>query len=96
MKIEESLSSEPCYFPTVAQIHVKNVPQEVHDKLRELADEDGCSMEDIVLLAIEREFKRREHTKWIENVRAHPTGLKSTPRQRQAFFDELRRERDAR
>jgi hypothetical protein len=96
MKIEESLAAEPCYFPIVAQIQVKNVPQELHDKLRELADEDGCSMGDIILLAIEREFDRREHLKNIDEIFANPTGLRATKRQRRALMAELRRERDSR
>ena len=87
---------EACYIPNMPAIQVKNVPQELHDQLREIADLQKCTIGDVILEAIKQEIKRQKHTQWLDEVFAHPTGLKSTPEERQAFIDELRAERDAR
>ena len=87
---------EACYIPDMPAIQVKNVPQELHDQLREIAERQKCTIGDVILEAIKQEINRQKHTQWLEEVFAHPTGLKSTPEERQAFIDELRAERDAR
>jgi hypothetical protein len=87
---------EACYIPDMPAIQVKNVPQELHDQLREIAERQKCTIGDVILEAIKQEINRQKHTQWLDEVFAHPTGLKSTPEERQAFIDELRAERDAR
>ena len=87
---------EACYIPDMPAIQVKNVPQELHDQLREIAELQKCTIGDVILEAIKHEINRQKHTQWLDEVFAHPTGLKSTPEERQAFIDELRAERDAR
>ena len=87
---------EACYIPDMPAIQVKNVPQELHDQLREIAELQKCTIGDVILEAIKHEISRQKHTQWLDEVFAHPTGLKSTPEERQAFIDELRAERDAR
>ena len=87
---------EACYFPDMPAIQVKNVPQELHDQLREIAELQKCTIGDVILEAIKQEINRQKHTQWLDEVLAHPTGLKSTVEERQAFIDELRAERDAR
>ena len=87
---------EACYIPDMPAIQVKNVPQELHDQLREIAGRQKCTIGDVILEAIKQEINRQKHTQWLDEVFAHPTGLKSTPEERQAFIDELRAERDAR
>ena len=87
---------EACYIPDLPAIQVKNVPQELHDQLREIAELQKCTIGDVILEAIKQEINRQKHTQWLDEVFAHPTGLKSTPEERQAFIDELRAERDAR
>ena len=87
---------EACYIPDMPAIQVKNVPQELHDQLREIAELQKCTIGDVILEAIKQEIKRQKHTQWLDEVFAHPTGLKSTIEERQAFIDELRAERDAR
>lgn len=96
VKTRQATSIDQCYLAPMAAIQVKNVPQELHDKLREISAEEGCSLSELVLRAIDHEIKRHEHTKHLKEVFSHPTGLKSTKRQRRAFIAELRRERDAR
>ena len=87
---------EACYIPNMPAIQVKNDPQELHDQLREIAELQKCTIGDVILEAIKQEINRQKHTQWLDEVFAHPTGLKSTPEERQAFIDELRAERDAR
>lgn len=87
---------EACYTPDMPAIQVKNVPQELHDQLREIAELQKCTIGDVILEAIKQEIKRLKHTQWLDAVFAEPTGLKSTAEERQAFIDELRAERDAR
>ena len=87
---------EACYIPDMPAIQVKNVPQELHDQLREIAELQKCTIGDVILEAIKQEINRQKHTQWLDEVFAHPTGLNSTPEERQAFIDELRAERDAR
>ena len=87
---------EACYILDMPAIQVKNVPQELHDQLREIAELQKCTIGDVILEAIKHEINRQKHTQWLDEVFAHPTGLKSTPEERQAFIDELRAERDAR
>jgi predicted transcriptional regulator len=87
---------EACYIPDMPAIQVKNVPQELHDQLREIAELQKCTIGDVILEAIKQVINRQKHTQWLDEVFAHPTGLKSTPEERQAFIDELRAERDAR
>ena len=87
---------EACYIPDMPAIQVKNVPQELHDQLREIAELQKCTIGEVILEAIKQEINRQKHTQWLDEVLSHPTGLKSTPEERQAFIDELRAERDAR
>ena len=87
---------EACYIPDMPAIQVKNVPQELHDQLREIAERQKCTIGDVILEAIKQEINRQKHTQWLDEVFAHPTGLKSTPEERHAFIDALRAERDAR
>ena len=44
-------------------LQVRNVPQDLHERLRDLAREKNCTMSSIVLSAIEREVKRLEFYK---------------------------------
>lgn len=96
MKIEESLAAEPCYFPTMSEIRLDNVPQDVLDQLQAIAERDGCSVRDIILLAIERDFDLRDHAQFIDELFAHPTGARTTRQEMQSLFDEMRVERDDR
>ena len=87
---------EACYFPDMPAIQVKNVPQELHDQLREIAELQKCTIGDVILEAITQEINRRKQTAWFDEVLSHPTGAMPTAKERQDFLDELRQERDAR
>jgi len=87
---------EACYIPDMPAIQVKNVPQELHDQLREIAELQKCTIGDVILEAIKQEIDRRKQTAWFDEVLSHPTGAMPTAKERQDFLDELRQERDAR
>ena len=87
---------EACYIPDMPAIQVKNVPQELHDQLREIAELQKCTIGDVILEAIKQEINRQKHTQWLDEVFANPTGAMQTAKERQDFLDELRQERDAR
>ena len=44
----------------MANLQVRDVPEQLHDRLRSLAREKNCTMSSVVLAAIEREVERLE------------------------------------
>ncbi len=53
----------------MANIQVKNVPEELHERLRRHARRNNCTMSAAVLDAIEREIERAE---WRERMANRP------------------------
>ncbi len=71
-------------------LQVRNIPDDLHKRLRRLAQENNSSMSAIVLTAVERELKRRE---WQERWAQLPTtdlGVDAA-----TLIAEARAERDA-
>ena len=56
-----------CYILFMANIQVKNIPENLHNRLRRYAREQGCTLGDIILESIEREVARREWHKRFAN-----------------------------
>ena len=54
----------------MADLQVRNVPEALHERLRQHARKRNCSMSAAVLEAIERELARWE---WRERLASHPT-----------------------
>ena len=49
----------------MANLQVRNMPDTLHKRLREYAQEHGHTMRDLVIASIERELARREwHERW--------------------------------
>ena len=44
----------------MANLHVKNVPEALHRKIRAYARRRGCTVRDVVLAAVNREIDREE------------------------------------
>ncbi len=61
----------------MAALQVKNVPEDLHELLRERAEEEGTSISEIVLAAIRRELSRPRVQDWLDAV-AHdaPTSVR--------------------
>ena len=51
---------QACYCHAMANLQVKNLPDELHDKLQTYAREEGRTLRDVVLEALRREVSRRE------------------------------------
>ena len=81
---------QACYILFMANIQVKNVPENLHNRLRRYAREQGCTLGDIILESIEREVARRE---WHKRFANRP----STRLRRAAakLLEEERRQRDS-
>ena len=59
------------YYPAlIANIQVKNIPERLHNKLRRYARDQGITIGEIVLGAIQREVGRRE---WHKRFAGPPT-----------------------
>ncbi|MCY4450271.1 MAG: toxin-antitoxin system HicB family antitoxin [Chloroflexi bacterium] len=50
-------------------LQVRNVPDNLHERLRRRARENNCSMSTVVLAAVERELARGE---WEEHLSLRP------------------------
>ena len=53
----------------MANLQVRNVPDDLHERLRRQARENNCSMSAVVLRAVERELERLE---WRERLAQRP------------------------
>lgn len=49
-----------CYIHAMANLQVKNIPEQLHQRLRQCAEDANCTLSDVVLEAIDRELARRE------------------------------------
>lgn len=81
--------TEACYYHAMANIQVKNVPEELHERLRRHAREENCSMSAAVLAAIERELSRAE---WRRRMANRPIVELGVPAAQ--LVEEARAERD--
>ena len=54
----------------MANLHFRNFPDELYERLRRHARENGRTVSAVVLSAVERELERLE---WQERLARHPT-----------------------
>ena len=54
----------------MANLHVRNIPDDLHERLRHYARENNCTMSTVVLSAVERELVRWE---WRKRLAQRPT-----------------------
>ena len=54
----------------MANLQVRNIPDDLHERLRRHARENNCTMSSVVLSAVERELARWE---WRRRLAQHPT-----------------------
>ena len=54
----------------MANLQVKNIPDDLHERLRRHARASGCTIGNAVLTAVERELARWE---WRERLEQRPT-----------------------
>ena len=59
-----------CQTHAMANLQVRNIPDDLHERLRRHARENNCTMSSVVLSAVERELARWE---WRRRLAQHPT-----------------------
>jgi hypothetical protein len=71
--------SGACYIHAVSAIQVKEVPAELHERLRERARSEGRSLSEYLLYLIERDLALPTTREWLEGLeRDEPvTGISS-------------------
>ena len=74
----------------MANIQVRNVPDELYQRLRKHVDENDCTMRGVVVAAIERELKRREWQQRWEQLPEMELGIAAAD-----LLEEERAARDA-
>jgi plasmid stability protein len=80
-----------CYWNSMANLQVKNVPEPIHRKIRAFAERRGRTVRDFVLSAVLREIEREEFRARL--AKRTPVDL-GRPAAR--TLEELRAERDER
>ncbi len=73
----------------MATLHIRNVPDELHERLRRIARKTNGTMRGIVLAALEKELERSE---WRERMANRPVVDLGVPAAR--LIEEARAERD--
>ena len=58
-----------CYSQFVANLQVRNIPDDLHERLRRHAREHNLTMSEVVLIAVERELERWE---WRKRLAQRP------------------------
>ena len=58
-----------CYDHDMANLQVKNIPEDLHERLRRHARENHCTLSASVLAALERELARWE---WRKHLAQRP------------------------
>jgi plasmid stability protein len=76
----------------VGAIQVKNVPADLHRRLRERAAAEGASLGQYILATLERDLATPGTREWLERVRQDP----ATPVTGEQIAESLRRARDER
>jgi hypothetical protein len=56
----------------MSAIQVKNVPEDLHDALRELAAKEGKTMGEVILEALRRDLQRQTMRGWLDRLAAVP------------------------
>jgi hypothetical protein len=75
-----------CYGEAVGNLQIKNVPSEIHEKLRARAAEAGMTQRDYVLQLIRRDLARLTNQEWFDSLKKYPAvrGLDSAALVREA------------
>ena len=79
----------------MSAIQVKNVPDELHERLRERARAEGRSMSDYVLYLLERDLALPTTREWLEQLKRSDPVTGISREDILAALHEGREERDA-
>lgn len=84
-----------CYIHAMSAIQVKDVPSELHERLRERARSEGRSMSDYVLRMLERDLALPTKREWLDRLKSRESVTGITSEEIVASIHEGRAERDA-
>ena len=59
-------------MPRMSNVQVKNIPDDIHDALRQRATLVGVTISDYVLALIRADLQRPARTEWLRPLRALP------------------------
>lgn len=62
-----------CYRRGMGAIQVKNVPEDLHEALRQRAAREGMDLQSYLLRIIRRDLSLPSETEWLEELRTQPT-----------------------
>jgi hypothetical protein len=79
----------------VSAIQVKDVPVELHERLRERARSENRSLSDYVLYVLERDLALPTAREWFDRLKSHDPVTGVTSEEIVASIHEGRAERDA-
>ncbi len=82
-----------CYSLAMSAIQVKNVPEQLHHRLRERARSEGRSLSEYVLEMLERDLAVPSTREWLNRLRENP-GTDIEPGEIARLIQEGRAERD--
>jgi plasmid stability protein len=77
----------------MSAIQVKNVPQQLHDRLRERARNEGRSLSEYVLEVLERDLTLPSTREWLDGLKRDPV-TDVSPGEIPRLIREARAERD--
>ena len=60
---------QACHHHAMANLRIKNLPEDLHQRLRQYSQQHNCTISDIALAALEREMARHE---WHERLSQRP------------------------
>jgi hypothetical protein len=75
----------------MSAIQVKNVPEDLHEALRDRAVAEGKTLGEVILEALRRDLRRQTMRVWLDRVAATP---KPWPRPTREQVDEILRGTD--
>ncbi len=66
-----------CYIHDMANLQVRNIPDDLHERLRLHARENNCTVSAAVLVAVERELERWEWRKRLARCPSTELGVEA-------------------
>lgn len=76
----------------MANLQVKNVPDDLYEAVRERARSEGLTISDLVLRNLRREVEKPSLKEWVAMVRQQQAGRPTRDIDTQKIMDEVRAE----
>ena len=83
-----------CYYHAMSAIQIKNVPSELHERLRARARSEGRNLSDYVLDVLQRDLALPTMREWLDQVKQRESVTGVSRERILALIDQGRDERD--